>query len=695
MKPKLFFILICLSLIPCCAVAGTSKSGGDYEILQDAIGTHGSASSTGDNYSLHSTIGQASSSPSGSYLNYSLVSGFMGVVDETPPQADFSSPTASSSASGTVDIIGTAFDINGTVWSIYIGAGSEPAEWNELISSSGNITNGTMSSWDSGSNAGTYTLKIVATDGRGNTATGTVTFNVDNTISIAGTISAFKWILLGIPVQPSPPDPVSIFGENGEYKIYRWDPEAADDEYVGKYRSPSQLLAGYGLWIKAYDEDIAYSYQGGAVDTSGEYTIDIKEGWNQIASPYNSDFAWGSVRVRNNGQDYSLTDAADAGLISMTLYGYDSDASSWVQYDPAGTMEVQKGYLVRSYSDSELVFEPGAGILGLSRIVRPVFDYRIRISASSGNSADTDNYIGTAGTAKDGFDVLDAEEPPKTLEDKYTMLYFPRDDMETNPGNYASDFRSLAAKAGNIQQWDFNVETSETGETVTLSWDNSDLPTELYEFALVIYETGERINMAEQSTYTYTATGDPVSETEYKIIVIRLESDIVTRSYTLNPGWNLISVPLEPELTGALSQLGDDLPMLNVYQLFDNRYYDSEQVDIQAGLGYWIYVDRNTEIDIVGLPVPSGTFIEVPVQKGWNLIGNPFDMELAWGDNIQFEFDGTKMSLSSAASQNKIGEHAFIFNGSGYEALTAGAVIGPWKGFFIFSSLEGKIIIQR
>ncbi|MEW6201316.1 MAG: hypothetical protein AB1546_05030, partial [bacterium] len=529
-------------------------------------------------------------------------------------------------------------------------------------------------------------------DSLGGTSSVTVTVTVNNTATISGTMPKLKWFLMSVPVQPTDTSPTAMFG-SGSYKIYRWDPTAPDDPYLDKYKAPSSLDAGYAFWIKAYYNDLTYSYNGTLIDTTQNYTIALKAGWNQIGAPFNREFPWGQVQVKDGANTYDLTTAANMGLISTTAYSYDSDANSWVQNDTSANIQAGVGYDVRAYSDVELLFGPGAGMPGgLAKRVRTVYDYKLRISARTKNSADLDNYLGAANNANAEYDALDAEEPPKSLNEKYISVYFQNDNWTRNAGRYANDFRAPARNTGNTEAWTLNVVTNEIGETVTLTWDSASLPFDRFSFTLINLDTGGRINMAQQNIYTYTAAG-AAAVNHFKIEVVKLQVMQVTKTYTMKPGWNLIGVPIEPEVTSALTQLGDDLPLLNVYQYFDRQFYAADAADIQAGLGYWVYVAENTEIDLVGMTVSDE--VRVPLKEGWNLIGNPYEGPLVWGDNLEVEVDDIALVLSEAAKQGLIGSEMYEFDGVGYKRVNTGDALQPWRGYIIKAKKDCVLILKK
>ena len=590
------------------------------------------------------------------------------------------SPEADEQVSGLVPVIGTVQAADLDQWVLSYGPGNNPNRWREIASGSNEIDSDVIAQWETWRKQGWYTLKLFASGTSGFTAEYTVTVKVKNYKDVTRTIPEAEWMLLSVPIAPDSGDPVSMFSDGtAEFKVYQWDPEATPQPYLDQYVYPEQLDAGSGYWINSYQGDLTYTYSGTLVDTTQDYVISLKEGWNQIGTPFDRDYPWESVRVRHGSAIYSLNQAALAGLISTTIYSYDTAAGSWVESDPGAELVQYAGYNVRVYEDVDLLFDPGAGLEGgMARVVRPVFDYTVNIAAQGEQSSDLSNRFGVSRDAQAEFDMFDAQEPPRAPGGDFTSLYFSGEAWSRNPGRYARDIRAPVPESAHTEEWPFVVETSETGAAITLSWDNTALPAEKYAFTLVNLDTGERVDMTRRGSYTYTAAAGGASENRFKIEVTLRELAEQMRTYTLSPGWSLISVPLDPLVTGALEQLGDDLPLLDVYQYYDGVFHVAGDADIQAGLGYWVHVHSAADIDITGLPVD--TQLRVPLTQGWNLIGNPYESDLPWDDSITLICDGDAMTLSQAVAAAATPGNLYLFEDEQYAPA---ASMAPWKGYML------------
>lgn len=686
------------ALISAACFAGEVKTAGKYELLSDDFTIAGSVLPQSGDYILYQSVGDQAGVSTITAGTYELTGGFLGVVDETPPTIGITSPVAASQVSGDVGFQASAFDANGVQkWTLTFGPEADPTV-KTIASGTADFTSTTVASLDSLPYSGTYAAQLYAMDDRGNEATETVSFSIVNIITISGTIPVHKWVLVSTPLNPDPDDPVSMYGLTSVYKVYRWNPENAPTDALSRYEYPAHVSSGYGYWVKSYQTDMSYSYQGTLPDTTTDYVYSLKTGWNQVGAPFYREFPWNQIMVRDGANTYDLSTAAALGLISDTLVAYDHDAKTWTQHDASSVMEIEKGYNVRAYKNVDLLFSPdatppsAAKIQSLARVIREPFDYRVKISATSDAASDTDNFFGVARLASERFDRFDLEEPYKNLTDKYVSLYFPHDDWDGDlSGDYTNDIRP-AMSSGDADAWSFNVETNQPGETVTLSWDSSAVPSSLYDVTLVNAESGDRVNMGDAREYSYRAASAAVSSNRFRIEMKRIGGDkVVTKKYTLNPGWNLVSMPLEPEVTGALFQLGDDLPALNVFQYFDGKFYGAQEADIQAGIGYWVFVTDDTDIDLEGFP--SAPVVRVPMKKGWNILGNPYETELKWDDSVLIEYGGAKYSLSAAAEAGILSPELYGFSSDGYIRQEAGSVMEPWKGYMVKFLQEAVIVM--
>jgi hypothetical protein len=135
-------------------------------------------------------------------------------------------------------------------------------------------------------------------------------------------------------------------------------------------------------------------------------------------------------------------------------------------------------------------------------------DWRIQIAARQGGLMDTDNSIGVAPDAKDGFDnQYDAQKPPMVQAQvdgqQVNSVYVGIDGIDER-GRAASFADSVRSTSGS-KTWSVSVSSTQDGE-VTMFWPNiSRLPRGLDPY-LVDTMTGKRIPMRSSSSYRYVAS---------------------------------------------------------------------------------------------------------------------------------------------------------------------------------------------
>lgn len=89
---------------------------------------------------------------------------------------------------------------------------------------------------------------------------------------------------------------------------------------------------------------------------------------------------------------------------------------------------------------------------------------------------------------------------------------------------------------------------------------------------------------------------------------------LVTSTFNVNSGWNLISIPLETLVKTRTGLFPNSTSFAYGYI---NNYVIRDTLD--AGYGYWLKFDAPQEIQLTGASI---TQLTVPLRNGWNLIGS-------------------------------------------------------------------------
>ena len=99
----------------------------------------------------------------------------------------------------------------------------------------------------------------------------------------------------------------------------------------------------------------------------------------------------------------------------------------------------------------------------------------------------------------------------------------------------------------------------------------------------------------------------------------------------VSPGWNLISVPRDPEETaiGDVLAGAESISTMMGYQNGDwltarktNDGWQGSLTEFRGGYGYWAFADANETIPVALVrPDRFSPALSVPVSYGWNLLG--------------------------------------------------------------------------
>ena len=621
-------------------------------------------------------------------------------VDSIAPTVAISSPAMSAQLVGLVSVTGTATDDNFQEYSLHYGPGLSPTAWGTITATSTvPVADSLLGSWDTSTLYGDYVLELTAVDTFGNVGQATITVSAGNNDTFTGTLPAGEWTMVSVPGIPYNPDPHSWLG-SGRYEVQRWDPTmSAPDPYLYQYLRSFSVSAGKSFWVKPYDGNISYNVSAWVPDTTQEYSIPVNQGWNQIGNPYDRAITWDYFQVQDNvsGVTKTMAQAVADGWIDSSFYSY--AGGNYAQHIAGQALSPQQGYFVKSYVDGYLLIDPGAGMPeGVARIIRPRYAWKLQLSASGGGLSDTDNFAAALKGSRDDLDPADAGEPP--LVEPYLTLYFPHEDWAgAARGRYASDVRpDTDTDHEQVKVWTFEVRASEPGTPVTLSWPNAAQLPDNYEYTIEDETTGQAVDPRTAPSLAYTA--EAAAPRRFRLTARKTAAATqVDLAMTLAPGWNLISVPLEPEQTDARDQLGDDFSNPAIFQYYDLEYYDpdsAERVDIQAGIGYWLFAEAETQVDFRGVPTRTDSAVEVPLAAGWNLIGNPFDTEMLFGDNIMVDNEGGQLPLSEAVEAGWLEGRVFSYDtaSGAYQVLGQGAPLPPLQGLIIRALAPCTLIME-
>ncbi len=108
------------------------------------------------------------------------------------------------------------------------------------------------------------------------------------------------------------------------------------------------------------------------------------------------------------------------------------------------------------------------------------------------------------------------------------------------------------------------------------------------------------------------------------------------------------------------------------------------------GRGYFLETDVDLPLAIEGTPAPNAPF-EIPLRKGWNLIGNPFTFDVNW-DGVQFidPDTNTTISLPTAVGKQLVANALWGYSFGSYIATRRMKV---WEGYWVYAFRDVTLII--
>ncbi|MDP8238447.1 MAG: choice-of-anchor D domain-containing protein [Candidatus Hatepunaea meridiana] len=489
---------------------------------------------------------------------------------------------------------------------------------------------------------------------------------------------------------PPHPDSVSIFDTPGSAQdvciIDNYAYIADGNEGLRVYDISDihdvQEIAFYNTPGYAYDVEVVGRYAYVADGGLGLRIYDIWGGQPAIVLPAN-EIDFGEIAVGT--QDTEVIEIRNEGNVNLTIFSatiqgecFSVDEGSFViepnavyrltvTFDPAEVGDFQGTLTIRSNDpdNREMIidlFGSGGGAT-----------WRVDIAASVGDQSDAENYAGGAIGAGFGYDEwLDIPEPHHA-PNNYISLYFPHPEWE-QPffDNYTCDIVSDTAYVHSPVMWEFEVDTDIEDQTVTLEFNSEGLPDDELPLILEDITASRMVDLLVENSYEYNSGEGGINE-------FRLHYGGLYIEHTFNPGWNLISLPVEPNDARIREVIGDDVEGL--YYLYvhnpDNGFHRLNAGDeLMNGIGYWMILENEAVIDVSGTVV-SDT-VRYDLNQGWNLIGDPFIRTTSL-ENALFRTDENTYTLDEAADENLVQPVLYSWDNAENDYVE-GETMTPWFG---------------
>jgi len=130
------------------------------------------------------------------------------------------------------------------------------------------------------------------------------------------------------------------------------------------------------------------------------------------------------------------------------------------------------------------------------------------------------------------------------------------------------------------------------------------------------YYVGNRLGYADESIFCWQGSPTTWDGGGDRLCAYSVDWTI-EKTLELSAGWNMVSLPVEPEDPAATSVL-DGVGFHQLVTWSGSSYASATSFD--AGQGYWLLVLEDVDISISGIPV---TEVTLNLSPGWSMVGGP------------------------------------------------------------------------
>ncbi|MFQ6615865.1 MAG: FG-GAP-like repeat-containing protein [Fidelibacterota bacterium] len=302
--------------------------------------------------------------------------------------------------------------------------------------------------------------------------------------------------LLSFPILPDANSPSDILTDDlGPYDATKWRFFTYGGGGYIEFPRISRIETGKAYFLISAGSVTLDTDQGTTVSTSDPFEIDLEAGnWNFIGNPF--DF---QINLENITADDGTSIQGDPNV--FTWEG---------EWRVPGNLRPWFGFIYKSTEAARLYIDPRGGGQAVARsmpvedpeypLLRsgPESEWQVKIDAQNGNARDGVNQIGVHREALDGYDRLDAFEPP--FLPGGISLRIPHPDWGEHADMYTTDFRSPSTEG---HFWDLEVMAGDAHSPARVKIEGIERIPEDFDVFLVDRSLETALNLRWKSTYVF------------------------------------------------------------------------------------------------------------------------------------------------------------------------------------------------
>lgn len=175
-------------------------------------------------------------------------------------------------------------------------------------------------------------------------------------------------------------------------------------------------------------------------------------------------------------------------------------------------------------------------------------------------------------------------------------------------------------------------------------------------------------NDEDEDTLTVALTGTGITST-------------LTKKFY--PGWNLMSIPVKPDVPTPNAVIGDDASTYFLYNYNSVGGYFAEDT-IKTGEGYYLGIMDTVNLDVTGTPVVTNQTMDI--KAGWNITATPF-IKSYKKNAVYFTRNNRTVKADSAVILGWIQNNYYTTSGG---SIVSKDTLETWKGYW-FAALTDSL----